>query len=105
MASVSVGVGERLSVGLEPLDACLGVACQDDDVAFAERLVVELAGNGAHAGGRHDVVIGVPGQHADARLRIAAGKLPPMRPRPTMPAHLGPPWLTRAFLTVPMGYS
>ena len=30
---------------------------------------------------------------------------PPMRPRPTMPAHLGPPWLTRAFLTVPMAYS
>ncbi len=55
------GVGECLGMRLEPLDAGLGVASQDDDVAFAERLVVELAGNGAHAGGRHHV-IGVPGQ-------------------------------------------
>ena len=68
------GVGECLSMRLEPLDAGLGVASQDDDVAFAECLVVELSGDGAHAGGRHDIVIGVPGQHADARLRIAAGK-------------------------------
>ena len=59
---------------LEPLDACLGIAGKDDDVAFAERLVVKLSGDSAHAGGRHDIVIGVPGQHADARLRIAAGK-------------------------------
>ena len=68
------GVGECPGMLLEPLDAGLGVASQDDDVAFAECLVVELSGDSAHAGGRHDVVIGVPGQHADARLRIAAGK-------------------------------
>mgnify|MGYP000166946761 CR=1 FL=1 len=52
------GVGERLSVGLEPLDASFRIAGKDYDVALAERLVVELAGDGAHAGGRHDVVIG-----------------------------------------------
>ena len=68
------GVGERLGVRLEPLDAGLGVAGQDDDVALAERLLVECAGNGAHAGGRHDIIVGVPRQYADARLRIAAGK-------------------------------
>ena len=68
------GVGEGLGMRLEPLDAGLGVASQDDDVAFAECLVVELSGDSAHAGGRHDIVIGVPGQHADARLGIAAGK-------------------------------
>ena len=68
------GVGERLGVRLEPLDACLGIAGKDDDVAFAECLVVELSGDSAHAGGRHDIVIGVPGQHADACLCIAAGK-------------------------------
>ena len=68
------GIGERLGVRLKPLDAGLGIAGKDDDVAFAERLVVELAGDGAHAGGRHHVIVGIPGQHADARLRIAAGK-------------------------------
>ena len=66
------GVGECLGMRLEPFDACLGIASQDDDVAFAECLAVELSGDSAHAGGRHDIVIGVPGQHADARLRIAA---------------------------------
>ena len=98
------GVGECLGMRLEPLDAGLGVACQDDDVAFAECLVVELSGDGAHAGGRHDIVIGVPGKHADARLCIAAGKAADEAQADDTGA-LGAPWLTRAFLTVPMGYS
>ena len=41
------GVGEGLGMRLEPLDAGLGVASQDDDVAFAECLVVELSGDSA----------------------------------------------------------
>ena len=47
-----------------------GVASQDDDVALAERLVVELSGDGAHAGGRHDIVIA--GSQASTRTPACA---------------------------------